>query len=124
MLEVKVIKKIHFEISLPIKGLQDGKKYDVILRDNGTFLEALALVDKKEMESPEGSIFPINEGYIHNYMQLLVNFEENTLYEDVGISAYGPNKEGEFNRFNPVRDNLEFNLYPESIIQLQPDVGC
>ena len=124
MLEVKVIKKIHFEISLPIKGLQDGKKYDVILRDNGTFLEALALVDKKEMESPEGSIFPINEGYIHNYMQLLVNFEENTLYEDVGISAYGPNEEGEFNRYNPIRDNIEFNLYSDSIIQLQPDVGC
>ncbi|MFX0009502.1 MAG: hypothetical protein ACFE9R_04250 [Candidatus Hermodarchaeota archaeon] len=123
-MEVKVIKKIHFEISLPIKGLQDGKKYDITLRDNGTFLEALALVDKKEMESPEGSIFPINEGYIHNYMQLLVNFEENTIYEDVGISAYGPNQEGNLNRFNPIRDDLEFNLYPDSIIQLQPDVGC
>ena len=124
MLEVKIIKKIYFEISLPIKGLQDGKKYDIIIRDNGTFLEALALVDKKEMETPEGSIFPINEGYIHNYMQLFVNFEENILYEDVGISAYGPNEEGKFNRFNPIRDNLEFNLYPDSIIQLQPDVGC
>jgi len=123
-LEVEIIKKIHFEISLPIKRLQDGKKYDVVLRDNGTFLEALALVDKKEMEAPEGSIFPINEGYIHNYMQLLVNFGENTLYQDVGISAYGPNEEGKFNRFNPIRDNIEFNLYPDSIIQLQPDVGC
>ena len=57
-------------------------------------------------------------------MQLFVNFEENTLYEDVGVSAYGPNQEGKLNRFNPIRDNLEFNLYPDSIIQLQPDVGC
>jgi hypothetical protein len=76
------------------------------------------------MEAPEGSIFPINEGYIHNYLQLLINFEENTVYDDVGISAYGPDEAGQFRRFNPIQNNVEFNLYPDSIIQLQPDVGC
>lgn len=123
-MEVKIIKKIHFEISLPIKGLQQGKKYDINIRDEGTFLEALALVDKVEMEAPEGSLFPINEGYIHYYMQLFINFEENSIYDDVGISAYGPDEEGNFRKFNPIRNHIEFNLYPDSIIQLQPDVGC
>jgi hypothetical protein len=64
------------------------------------------MVDKIEMEVPKESIFPINEGYIHNYLQLFVNFEENSIYDDVGIYAYGP------------------DLYEDSIIQLQPDVGC
>jgi hypothetical protein len=123
-LEVANIKKIFFEISLPIKGLQEGKQYNISLKDNGTFLEALALVDKAEMEDPEGSIFPINDGYIHNYLQLIVNLEENTIYDDVGISAYGPDEEGNLRKFNPIRHNIQFNLYPNSVIQLQPDVGC
>jgi hypothetical protein len=76
------------------------------------------------MEVPETSIFPINEGYIHNYLQLFINLEENTIYDDVGISAYGPDEQGNLRKFNPIRNNVEFNLYPDSIIQLQPDVGC
>jgi hypothetical protein len=27
-------------------------------------------------------------------------------------------------KFIPIRDNIEFNVYPDSEIQLQPDVGC
>lgn len=82
------------------------------------------MVDKQEMENSEGSLFPINEGYIHNYLQLFVNFEEYTIYDDVGVSAYGPDEEGNMVKFNPIRDDLEFDLYPNSVIQLQPDVGC
>ena len=119
-----MVKKIAFEISLPIKGLQKGKEYNLIVKDNATFIECLALVDKLEKENSSGSIFPINEGYIHNYMQLLVNIEENKIYEDVGISAYAPDENGLKKKFNPIRDNINFELYPDSKIQLQPDVGC
>jgi len=104
--------------------MQKGKKYTVEIQDDASFLEALAMVDKQELENPEESIFPINEGYIHNYMQLLVNLEENHIYDDVGIYAYGPDEKGLSRKFNPIRENLEFNVYPDSKIQLQPDVGC
>ena len=96
----------------------------VYIKDNASFIETLAMVDKIEMEAPKKSIFPINEGYIHNYLQLFVNFEENSIYDDVGIYAYGPDEDEIMRRFNPIRENIEFNLYPDSVIQLQPDVGC
>ncbi|TFG30510.1 MAG: hypothetical protein EU532_00970 [Promethearchaeota archaeon] len=124
MLEVIKIKRVNFDISLPIKGMQKGKKYKVELNDDATFLEALAMVDKQELENPQGSLFPINEGYIHNYLQLFVNLEDNYIYDDVGIYAYGPDENGLMRKFNPIRDNVEFNVYPDSVIQLQPDVGC
>lgn len=104
--------------------MQKGKEYNLLVKDDATFIECLALVDKLEKENKTKSIFPINEGYIHNYMQLLINIEENRIYEDVGISAYAPNEDGIMKRFNPIRDNINFDLYPDSKIQLQPDVGC
>ncbi|MFX0058201.1 MAG: hypothetical protein ACFE85_17310 [Candidatus Hodarchaeota archaeon] len=118
------VKKINFEISLPIKGLQKGKEYNITVKDDATFIECLALIDRLEQENIAGTIFPINEGYIHNYMQLLVDLEQETIYDDVGISAYAPNQNGIMQKFNPIRDNINFNLYPDSRIQLQPDVGC
>ena len=81
------------------------------------------MVDKQEIEDPK-CIFPINEGFIHNYLQLLVNIEEKYIYDDVGIYAYGPDENGLMRKFIPIRDNIEFNVYPDSEIQLQPDVGC
>ncbi|MFX1310792.1 MAG: hypothetical protein ACFE8C_13910, partial [Promethearchaeota archaeon] len=96
-----IVKKITFEISLPIKGLQKGKEYNLLVKDDATFIECLALVDKLEMQNTTDYIFPINEGYIHNYMQLLVNIEEDKIYEDVGIFAYGPNENGVMKKFNP-----------------------
>ena len=82
------------------------------------------MVDKQVVENPKDSIFPIYEGYIHNYLQLFINLEENSIYDDVGIYAYGPDENGLMRKFNPIRDNVEFNIYPDSVIQLQPDVGC
>lgn len=82
------------------------------------------MVDKMELKNIKNPIFPINEGYIHNYMQLFVNFEINSIYEDVGIYAYAPDEKGLMRKFNPIRENIEFNIYPDSYIQLQPDVGC
>ena len=87
-------------------------------------MECLAVVDKIEAMNTKTTIFPINEGYIHNYMQLFVDFKSNSIYEDVGIYAYAPDKNGLMQKFNPIRNNIEFNVYPDSYIQLQPDVGC
>jgi hypothetical protein len=75
-------------------------------------------------ENPSNSIFPLYDGYIHNYLQLFINLETEEFYDDVGISAYGPDKNGFMRKFNPIRDNIHFILYPDSSIQLQPDVGC
>ena len=76
------------------------------------------------MQNISNPIFPINDGYIHNYMQLLINLEENTLYDDVGVYAYGPDENGTMRKFNPIREDIFFNVFPDSIIKLQPDVGC
>ncbi len=82
------------------------------------------MVDKYIYENPMDSIFPIYEGYIHNYLQLIVNPEENYIYDDVGISPYAPNDEGLLRRFNPIRDDFFFSLYPDSVIDIQQDFGC
>ncbi len=84
----------------------------------------MALVDKKEMESVNKQIFPLYEGYIHNYLQLFVNIEHEVIYDDVGLSPYAPDEEGLYRKFNPIRENIYFNLYPDTIIDLQQDVGC
>lgn len=104
--------------------MQQGKKYTIKTKDDATFLECLATVDEMEAKNTQNTIFPINQGYIHNYMQLFINFDTNTIYEDVGIYAYAPDESGLMRKFNPIRENIKFNVYPDSYIQLQPDVGC
>ena len=123
-LEVRWVKKLKFKISIPIKGLQSGKDYDLEIKDEANFIETLALVDKMESESLENKIFPIHEGYIHNYLQLFVNLDDETIYEDVGLSPYAPDDQGLYRKFNPIREDIKFNLYPDTIIELQQDVGC
>lgn len=76
------------------------------------------------MNDPESSIFPIYDGYMLCYLQLFVDLIKEKLYDDVGVFAYGPNENGALRKFNPVRDNIYFNLYPDSLIELQQDVGC
>ena len=94
------------------------------MKDDTIFAEALAMVDKQVMKDPEESIFPIYEGYIHNYLQLFWNPEDNYIYDDIALFAYGPDENGELRKFMPIRDNIEFNLYPDSVFDLQPDAGC
>ena len=118
------IKKITFKISLTLSGLSKGKDFIVFVKDNATFVEALAMVDKYIFDNPKESIFPIFEGYIHNYLQLLWDPEENKIYDDVGLMPYGPDDEGNLRKFMPLRDDINFNLYPDSVIDLQPDSGC
>jgi len=118
------IKKIIFKISIPSSGLQQGKEFTIQVKDNANFVEALALVDKYIFENPNESIFPIFEGYIHNYLQLFWNPEENAIYDDIGIMPYSPDEEGNLTKFMPLRDDINFILYPDSVIDLQPDSGC
>lgn len=87
-------------------------------------MEAISVVDKYVFDHPEESIFPIYDGYIHNYLQLIWNPQKNKIYEDIGLMPYGPDEEGALRKFMPLRENVEFNLYPNSIIDIQPDSGC
>lgn len=107
-----------------MSGLTTGKKFVVHIKDDATIVEALAMVDKKDMENPDDSIFPIFDGYIHNYLQLFWDPKQNEIYDDVGMMPYGPDKDGNMRNFMPIRDNMEFSLYPNSLIDLQPDSGC
>jgi hypothetical protein len=103
--------------------LQNGKKYVLDLADDATFIQALAMVDKEEFKTTK-ALFPIYDGYIHNYLQLFINLKERKIYDDVGVFAYAPDEQGTLRKFNPIREDINFNLYPNSQIQLQPDVGC
>ena len=123
-MEVEIIKKIKFNISINLSGLTKGKKFIVHLEDKGNILDALAMVDRQDMRNPKDSIFPIFDGYIHNYLHLFWDPVQNVIYDDVGMMAYGPDENGLMRKFMPIRDNIEFNLYPNSVIDLQPDSGC
>ena len=113
------IKKIKVSISLPYSGLSEGKIFEVHVKDNATFYEALAMIDKEVFRDPKKSIFPIYDGYIKSYLHLFWNPKDNKLYDDVGIMPYGPSRE-----FMPLWDNIDFSLIPDSEIDLQMDPGC
>ncbi len=118
------IKKITFKISIPLTGLSKGKEFTVEVDDNATFVQALAMVYKYIFEHPQDSIFPIFKDYIHNYLQLVWNPKQNEIYDDIGLMPYGPDEEGNPRNFMPLREDIDFNLYPNSIIDIQPDSGC
>ncbi len=109
------IKKIKLTIFAPDpeKKLSNGLDYDLNVGDNGSIIDVLSILDKKIYESMEDSIFPIYKGLIHSYLQLIWDAEENTIYEDCAVDAYGPNKE-----FMPLREDINFNLYPNSEITI------
>ena len=83
------------------------------IEDNGSIINALSNLDKEVYENPEKTIFPIYKGLIHSYLQLIWDAEENVIYDDCAVNAYGPNRE-----FIPLRENVNFNLYPDSQITL------
>jgi hypothetical protein len=116
---VRKIKKIKFTISVPLRGLEKGIDYEVIVKDDATFYEALSMVDKKVLQNPQSSIFPIYDGYIKSYLHLFWNPKKNELYDDIGIMPYGPKRE-----FMPLWDDIDYNIIPNSNIDLQMDPGC
>lgn len=119
-----LMKKIKITLSVPLQGLSKGKTFMIETKDDATIIDVLAEVDRQVKQKPKESIFPLYDDYIHNYLQLFVNLDDDIIYEDVGMSAYGPDDEGVLRKFNPLRKDLYFNLYPDTIIDLQQDVGC
>jgi hypothetical protein len=79
------MKKITISISMPYSELSKGKSFEVNIKDSATLAEALAKVDKYIMDHPNQSIFPLFEGHIHNYLQLIWNPLKNEIYDDIGI---------------------------------------
>lgn len=97
----------------PEKALANGVSYKIEIKDDGTIIDALATIDKKEFQNPEKSLFPMYKGLIRSYLQLIWDPQKNVIYEDCASNAYGPNKE-----FIPLQDDINFNLYPNSDITL------
>ena len=109
------IKKINLTIFAPDpeKRLSKGLEYGIDIDDNGTIVDALSAIDKQVYSDPEDNIFPIFKGLIYSYLQLIWDGEENRIYEDCAVNAYGPNRE-----FMPIIENADLNLINESNITL------
>lgn len=109
------IKKIKLTVFAPDpeKRLSNGLEYSISIDDDGTIEDALSALDKQVYENPESSIFPIYKGLIQSYLQLIWDAEEDIIYEDCAVNAYGPNR-----KFMPLQDDIDFNLYPDSEITI------
>ena len=73
----------------------------------------MSAIDRKLLNNPKLSPFPLYKGLIKSYLQLIWDPQKNAIYEDCASNAYGPNKE-----FMPLLDDVDFNLYPNSDITL------
>jgi len=109
------IKKIKLTIFAPDpeKKLSQGIENIVDIKDNGTIVDALSTLDKQAYLNPKESVFPLYKGLIHSYLQLIWDSEENKIYDDCAVNAYGPNR-----AFMPLQEDINFNLYPESEITI------
>ncbi len=110
---IEKIKKIKLTIIAPEGKLTNGIDYNIEVKDDATIVDTLGALDKKIIEGQEKSVFPLYKGLILNNLQLVWNAEKNRIFEDCAIQAYGPNKE-----FMPLKDNVDFNLYPNSEVLL------
>ena len=97
----------------PERRLSKGLEYKLNINDDGTIVDALSILDKLQYKNPESTIFPIYKGLIHSYLQLIWDAEENMIYEDCAVNAYGPNRE-----FIPLQEDINFNLFPDSEITI------
>jgi len=109
------IKKVKITIFAPDpeKKLSKGREYAINIDDNGTIVNALSAIDKQIYMDPEGSLFPLYKGLIHSYLQLIWEGEEDRIYEDCAVNAYGPNRE-----FMNLQEDINTKLYPNSNITI------
>jgi hypothetical protein len=109
------VKKINLTIFAPDpeQTHSKGVKYTLEMKDRGTIIDALSKIDKNMIEHPNTSVFPLYKGLIYSYLQLIWDAEENTIYDDCGVDAYGPNKE-----FMPLRSDVDVSLIPNSDITI------
>ena len=104
VLKIKIVK---LTIFAPEGKLSNGIEYDVQIKDDGTIIDALGVLDKNIFSNREKSFFPLYKGLIKSYLQLIWDAENNIIYEDCAVNAYGPNRE-----FMPLMEDPDFNLYP------------
>ena len=107
------IKRIKLTIFAPEGKLSNGADYEVKVKDDGTIVDVLGFLDKEIFENREKSFFPLYKGLIHSYLQLIWDAENNKIYEDCAVNAYGPNRE-----FIPLMEKIDFNLHPNSEITI------
>ena len=109
------IKKIKLTIFAPDpeKKLSNGLEFNLNIEDNGSIIDALSILDKNIYKNPDKTIFPIYKGLIHSYLQLIWDAEENVIYEDCAVNAYGPERE-----FMNLQEDVNTNLYPNSNITI------
>ncbi|MFW9825599.1 MAG: hypothetical protein ACFFE4_21835 [Candidatus Thorarchaeota archaeon] len=93
--------------------MSKGIEYKIELKNDGTIVDALSKIDKKIYSSTENSIFPLYKGLIKSLLQLIWDSEENRIYDDCAVNAYGPNRE-----FMPLQEDIKFDLYPNSEITI------
>jgi hypothetical protein len=98
---------IKLTLFAPEGKLSNGIDYKVQIKDDGTIIDALGMLDNYIFNNREKSLFPLYKGLIQSYLQLIWDAENNKIYEDCAVNAYGPNRE-----FMPLMENAEFNLYP------------
>jgi len=109
------IKRINLTIFAPDpeKTHSNGVKYTADVDDDASIIDLLSTIDKNIINHFEKSVFPLYKGLIYSYLQLIWDAEEDKIYDDCGVDAYGPNKE-----FMPLRSDIDFNLFPNSEITL------
>lgn len=107
------IKEIKLTIFVPEKELSNGIEFETEIKDDGNVVDLLGTIDKQTFENPHNSVFPLYKGLIRCFLQLIWDAENNVIYDDCAVSAYGPNRE-----FMPLLDNVNFNLYPNSDITI------
>ena len=112
--EVKAIKKVTFQLSVPINGEAVNKEFIVSVKDDAIFAEALAMVDNYILKHPDDSHFIEHKenSFIRCYLQLFWNPQENNIYSDINLFA------GSVRGIMPIESNINFNLYPDSEISM------
>ena len=109
------IKQINLTIFAPDpeKRVTKGLEYNINIHEDGNIIDALSAIDNYVYTNPDKNIFPIFKGFIHSYLQLIWDSEDNQIYEDCAVNAYGPNRE-----FMNLQENIDTNLYPDSNITI------
>ncbi|MFO8017218.1 MAG: hypothetical protein R6U96_01160 [Promethearchaeia archaeon] len=106
------MKKITFQITMPVKEVSKNKEFIVKVDNHATFVNALAKVDKFAMAHPEKAHFSDDHNYIRSYLQLFWDPKENEIYSDIRVFAASPKG------FMPIERNINFNLHNDSEISL------
>ncbi len=101
-----------FQLRIPENGVERNREYKVDVKNDATFIDALAMVDKMPFEHPEDLPFG-SQGYLRSYLQIFWDPINNKIYDDINLFAVG-------NRGSimPIRSNISYNLHDNCEIAL------